>query len=66
LQRFTKTYKENHVEYISIFKDLQKLIKQTTLTNKTPFSKIYKDLQNKPENKLEKSFMFSSQIIFPK
>jgi hypothetical protein len=66
LQRFTKTYKENHVEYISIFKDLQKLIKQTTLKNKTPFSKIYKDLQNKRETKLEKSFMFSSQIIFPK
>ena len=63
---FTKTYKENHAKYISIFKDLQKLIEKTTLTNKTPFSKIYKDLQNKQETKLEKSFMFSSQIIFPK
>ena len=66
MQIFTKTYKENQVEYISIFKDLQKIIKQTTLTNKTPFPKIYKDLQNKRETKLEKSFMFSSQIIFPK
>jgi hypothetical protein len=40
LQRFTKTYKENHVEYISIFKDLQKLIKQTTLNDINGYNDI--------------------------